>query len=103
MSKYFITGGAGFIGSNFIQRCINKNRLKVELLDSIFWLDTGTHDALVEASSFIKTIELREGKRISCLEEIAYKYDYIDSKRLKEIIAMNNENSNYLKKILKQK
>ena len=80
-----------------------KNRLKVELLDSIFWLDTGTHDALVEASSFIRTIELREGKRISCLEEIAYKYDYIDSKRLKEIIAMNNENSNYLKKILKEK
>ena len=80
-----------------------KNRLKVELLDSIFWLDTGTYDALVEASSFIKTIELREGKRISCLEEIAYKYDYIDSKRLKEIIAMNNENSNYLKKILKEK
>mgnify|MGYP006093606247 CR=1 FL=1 len=80
-----------------------KNRLKVELLDSIFWLDTGTYDALVEASSFIKTIELREGKRISCLEEIAYKYDYIDSKRLKEIIDMNNENSNYLKKILKEK
>ena len=80
-----------------------KNRLKVELLDSIFWLDTGTHDALVEASSFIKTIELREGKRISCLEEIAYKYDYIDSKRLKEIIAMNNENSNYLTRILKEK
>jgi glucose-1-phosphate thymidylyltransferase len=80
-----------------------KNRLKVELLDSIFWLDTGTHDALVEASSFIKTIELREGKRISCLEEIAYKYNYIDSKRLKEIIDMNNENSNYLKKILKEK
>jgi glucose-1-phosphate thymidylyltransferase len=80
-----------------------KNRLKVELLDSIFWLDTGTHDALVEASSFIRTIELREGKRISCLEEIAYKYDYIDSKRLKEIINMNNENSNYLKKILKEK
>ncbi len=80
-----------------------KNRLKVELLDSIFWLDTGTHDALVEASSFIKTIELREGKRISCLEEIAYKYDYIDSKRLKEIIDMHNEDSNYLKKILKEK
>ena len=80
-----------------------KNRLKVELLDSIFWLDTGTYDALVEASSFIKTIELREGKRISCLEEIAYKYDYIDSKRLKEIIAMNNENSNYLTRILKEK
>ena len=80
-----------------------KNRLKVELLDSIFWLDTGTHDALVEASSFIRTIELREGKRISCLEEIAYKYNYIDSKRLKEIIDMNNENSNYLKKILKEK
>jgi glucose-1-phosphate thymidylyltransferase len=85
------------------QHYLVENRLKVELLDSIFWLDTGTHDALVEASSFIKTIELREGKRISCLEEIAYRYDYINSKRLKEIIDLNNENSTYLKKILKEK
>lgn len=80
-----------------------KNRLKIELLDSIFWLDTGTHDALVEASSFIKTIEKREGRKISCLEEIAYKYNYIDSQKLKKIIDLNNENSNYLKKVLKDR
>ena len=85
------------------QEYLVKNRLKIELLDSIFWLDTGTHDALVEASSFIKTIEKREGKKISCLEEIAYKYNYIDSQKLKTIIDLNNENSNYLKKVLKDK
>jgi len=75
-------------------------RLKVELLDSIFWLDTGTHDALVEASSFIKTIENREGRKISCLEEIAYKYKYITSDQLNDIIKNNCENSEYLKKLI---
>ena len=71
------------INSNFLEQ----NRLSVELLDSIFWLDTGTHDSIVEASSFIKTIENREGKMISCLEEIAYKYDYISKE---DAILINN-------------
>ena len=82
------------------QKYLSENRLKVELLDSIFWLDTGTHDALVEASSFIKTIENREGKKISCLEEIAYKYNYISKDKLYSIIDSGEENSNYLKKII---
>jgi len=82
------------------QKYLSENRLKVELLDSIFWLDTGTHDALVEASSFIKTIENREGKKISCLEEIAYKYNYISKDKLYSIIDSEEENSNYLKKII---
>ena len=82
------------------QKYLSENRLKVELLDSIFWLDTGTHDALVEASSFIKTIENREGKKISCLEEIAYKYNYISKDKLSSIIKDESENSNYLKKLI---
>ena len=69
-------------------------------MDSIFWLDTGTHDSIVEASSFIKTIENREGKMISCLEEIAYKYDYISKEELKSIIDSNGDNSEYLKKLI---
>jgi len=78
-----------------------QNRLKAQVFDSIFWLDTGTHDALVEASNFIKTVEKREGKKISCLEEIAYKYGYIDKKKLKEIItAYSNEYGNYLKQFI---
>ena len=43
-------------------RVLKNNSLKTEILDSVFWLDTGTHDALVEASNFIKTVENREGK-----------------------------------------
>ena len=79
---------------------LDKNRLNVEFLDSIFWLDTGTHDSIVEASSFIKTIENREGKKISCLEEIAYKYNYISKQDLKTIIDSNGDNSEYLKKFI---
>jgi len=79
---------------------LDKDRLNVEFLDSIFWLDTGTHDSIVEASSFIKTIENREGKMISCLEEIAYKYNYISKQDLKTIIDSNGDNSKYLKKLI---
>ena len=83
-------------------RVLKNNSLKTEILDSVFWLDTGTHDALVEASNFIKTVENREGKKVSCLEEIAYKYNYINDDQLKKIISKyNNEYGNYLKKLLK--
>ena len=80
---------------------LNKNKLKVTVFDSIFWLDTGTYDALVEASNFIKTVENREGKRVSCLEEIAFKYNYINDEKIKEIIKFyNNDYGNYLRKII---
>ena len=80
---------------------MNKNKLKVTVFDSIFWLDTGTYDALTEASNFIKTVENREGKRVSCLEEIAFKYNYIDKNKIKEIIKFyNNDYGNYLSKII---
>ena len=84
------------INSKFLEQ----KRLSVEILDSIFWLDTGTHDSIVEASSFIKTIENREGKMISCLEEIAYKYNYISKDELKIIIDSDSNNSEYLKKLI---
>ena len=48
-------------------KVLEKENLKAEILDSVFWLDTGTHDSLVEASNFIKTVENREGKKVSCL------------------------------------
>ena len=80
---------------------LNANRLKVNILDTIFWLDTGTHDSLVEASNFIKTVEKREGKKISCLEEIAYKYGFIDKDGLKDIIKKySNEYGDYLQKLI---
>ena len=83
---------------------LNRKRLNVQLLNSIFWLDTGTHDALVEASNFIKTVENREGKKVSCLEEISYKYNYIDSLKLKELISnYNNDYGKYLKSVLDER
>ena len=83
------------------QEYLNQNRLKVNILNSIFWLDTGTYDALTEASDFIKTIEKREGKKVSCLEEIAYKYGYIDNDELNKIIKVyNNKYGDYLKKLI---
>ena len=79
---------------------LKENKLKAHIFDSIFWLDTGTHDALVEASNFIKTVEAREGKKISCLEEIAYKYKYISKEKLIQIIDLyNNDYGDYLKKL----
>ena len=80
---------------------LKQKRLNAEIFDSVFWLDTGTHEAMVKASNFIKTVEDREGRRLSCIEEIAYKYNYIDKKKLKEIVNnYNNEYGNYLKKLI---
>ena len=80
---------------------LDQKRLNIKILDSIFWLDTGTHDALAEASSFIKTVESREGKRVSCLEEIAYKYKYIDKNKLEKIISKSlDDDALYLKQLI---
>jgi glucose-1-phosphate thymidylyltransferase len=49
------------------------------------WLDTGTHESLLEASNFIQTIENRQGLKVACIEEIAYEMGYIDRKKLLEL------------------
>ena len=78
---------------------LKQNRLNANIFDTVFWLDTGTYDALVEASNFVKTVEDREGKRLSCIEEIAYKYNYINDSQLKKLIdSYNNPYGYYLKK-----
>jgi len=65
------------------QMYLAERRLKVELLGRGFaWLDTGTHESLLEASSFIETIEKRQGLKVACLEEIAYEMGYIDRGQL---------------------
>ena len=81
---------------------LRQDRLTVELMSRGYaWLDTGTHDSLLEASNFIKAIETRQGLKISCLEEIAYKYKYIDKQQLKENAKKyNNEYGNYLMSII---
>ena len=68
------------------QEYLAQQKLKVQTLQRGFaWLDTGTHDSLAEASTFIEVIEKRQGLKVACLEEIAYKKGWIDAARLKEL------------------
>jgi glucose-1-phosphate thymidylyltransferase len=53
----------------------------------IAWLDTGTHDSLLDASNFIQTLESRQGLKVSCPEEIAYRLGYIDAEQLRVLAA----------------
>ena len=77
--------------------------LQVELMGrGIAWLDTGTHDSLLEASMFIETIEKRQGLKIACPEEVAYRMQYIDAAQL-DILAnkyIKNGYGQYLKQVL---
>ena len=68
------------------QEYLKKKSLKVELMGRGFaWLDTGTHDSLMEAGQFIETIEKRQGLKVACLEEIAFFMNYIDKRQLKKL------------------
>lgn len=68
------------------QEYLNKKSLKVQLMGRGFaWLDTGTHDSLMEAGQFIETIEKRQGLKVACLEEIAYYMKYIDANQLRKL------------------
>ena len=67
---------------------LSRGDLKVELLGRGFaWLDTGTHESLLEASTFIETIQKRQGLKISCVEEIAFQKGYIDRAQLRRLAA----------------
>ena len=68
------------------QMYLNEERLTVEPMSRGFaWLDTGTHESLLEASTFIETIEKRQGLKVACIEEIAYENGYITKEQLKEL------------------
>ncbi len=70
------------------QQYLTNNSLKVALMGRGFaWLDTGTHDSLMEASQFIETIEKRQGLKVACIEEIAYHMGYIDEDQIKKLAA----------------
>lgn len=80
---------------------LKRGLLRVELLGRGFaWLDTGTHDSLIEASSFIETIEKRQGLKIACVEEVAYQMGYITAGQL-QILAKPMENNNYGRYLLR--
>lgn len=81
-----------------------KNKLKVEIMRRGFaWLDTGTHESLLEASQFIETIEKRQGLKVACLEEISYLMGYITKEKLLVLSKSLQKNSygKYLNRILK--
>jgi glucose-1-phosphate thymidylyltransferase len=81
-----------------------EKKLKVNLLGRGFaWLDTGTHDSLLQASNFIATIEQRQGLKVSCIEEIAFKKGFIDKDQLLELAEpmSKNQYGKYLKRLAK--
>ena len=82
-----------------------QNNLKVELLGRGFaWLDTGTHDSLLEAGQFIESIEKRKGLKVACLEEIAYRMKYIDAEQVKKLAKPMKKNGygQYLLNMVKE-
>ena len=73
--------------SSVNEQYLKRGDINVKIMGRGFtWLDTGTHDSLLEASNFIHTIEKHSGLKVACLEEIAYKMGYIDSKQLEKLI-----------------
>ena len=86
------------------QEFLKEGSLRVQLLGRGFaWLDTGTHDSLSEASSFVEVIEKRQGLKVACLEEIAYNKGWIDGSTLREIARPmeKNQYGQYLISLLK--
>ncbi len=84
---------------------LQNSSLKVEKLGrGIAWLDTGTHEAFAQATTFIQTIEQRQGLKIACLEEIAYRMGYITDSQLEEIAESmkNSSYGEYLLQVLKE-
>ena len=84
---------------------LEKGDLNVELLGQGFtWLDTGTHDSLSEASTFIEVIEKRQGLKVACLEGIALRKGWIDANKMYELAKpmMKNQYGQYLLKVIKE-
>ena len=88
------------------QEFLSEGELKVQLLGRGFaWLDTGTHDSLSEASTFVEVIEKRTGLKIGCLEDIAFRKGWITADRLREIALplSKNEYGQYLMKVIDER
>ena len=85
---------------------LEKEKLNVEIMGRGYaWLDTGTHDSLLEASQFIATLENRQGLKVSCPEEIAYRRGWINATQLEKLAAPLSKNGygQYLQRVLKEK
>ncbi|MCU1778237.1 MULTISPECIES: glucose-1-phosphate thymidylyltransferase RfbA [unclassified Pseudomonas] len=85
---------------------MERGKLSVEIMGRGYaWLDTGTHDSLLEASSFIATLEHRQGLKVACPEEIAFRQKWIDAQQLEKLAAPLSKNGygQYLKRLLHEK
>ncbi len=85
---------------------LDKQKLNVEIMGRGYaWLDTGTHDSLLEASQFIATLENRQGLKVACPEEISYRFGWINANQLEKLAAryLKNGYGQYLQQILKEK
>ena len=84
---------------------LEQNQLSVEIMGRGYaWLDTGTHDSLLEASQFIATLETRQGLKIACPEEIAWRKGWIDAAQLEKLAQplAKNGYGQYLQRLLKE-
>ena len=85
------------------QEFLKEGNLKVQTLGRGFaWLDTGTHDSLAEASTYIEVIEKRQGLKVACLEGIAYRKGWIDENKMREIAKpmLKNQYGQYLLRVI---
>ena len=85
------------------QEFLKEGDLKVQTLGRGFaWLDTGTHDSLAEASTYIEVLEKRQGLKVACLEEIAFRQGWISADKLREVAKpmLKNQYGQYLLKII---
>jgi glucose-1-phosphate thymidylyltransferase len=84
---------------------LKKEKLKTKLLGRGFaWLDTGTHDSMLGASEFIAVVEKRQGHKIGCIEEVAYRMGYITKEQLIELAKpfMKSQYGEYIMKVVKE-
>jgi glucose-1-phosphate thymidylyltransferase len=124
-SNYAVTG-LYFYGNDVVEKCrslkpssrgeleitdlnrlyLQENRLKIKIMGrGMAWLDTGTHETLLQASVYVQTIEERQGLKVSCIEEIAYKQGYINRDQLLSLAKplTKNQYGKYLMKIAEEK
>jgi len=84
---------------------LEQGKLSVEIMGRGYaWLDTGTHDSLLEASGYIATIERRQGLKVACPEEVAYRQKWIDAQQLEKLAAplAKNGYGQYLNRLLEK-